>query len=97
MSNFNYRLQVDTNVNGEIIDHREGFAQREYFRGHEKKGEPVMQPMGNMNCTGQLLKKPKTEIKHKTRTRRKKTTASQDLKLQEAKNQDLKDRHLKNQ
>ena len=94
MSNFNHRLKVDTNVNGEIIDHREGFAQREYFRGHETKSEPIMEPMGNMNGTGELLKKPQTKVTQKTRTR-KKTTDSQDLKLQEANKQDLKDRNLK--
>ena len=93
MSNFNYRLKVDTNVNGEIIDHREGFSQKEYFRGHEKKSEPIMEPLGPMNGTGQLLKKPQSQIKQKTRTRRKKTT--DDAAIEAANTKDLKTRNLK--
>ena len=94
MSNFNDRLKVETNVNGEIIDHREGFQQREYFRGHETKSESIMEPMGNMNGTGELLKKPQSKVTQKSRVR-KKTTQTDDAKLLKAQEKDLKDRNFK--
>lgn len=83
MSNFNYRLKVETNVQGEIIDHREGFAQKEYFRNMQdgQKPEKDSEPKGFPPMEGVVMpprKKSKDEIK-----------------LEEANKKDLSERNIK--
>ena len=48
--NFHHRLTVETNMQGELIDHRDGFSQREYFRDRaqlkeEAEKRAAMHPM----------------------------------------------------
>ena len=79
--NFNHRLRVETTYSkDEVRDHREGFTQQEYFRNQQKS-------------------KPKEEakgfppMKSVTKAPRKKT--KKDIELEQANNQELKDRNLK--
>ena len=88
--NFNHRLKVETNMQGEIIDHREGFAQREYFRNMQD------QPQANEGGGFPPMKsvtqppKPKGGVK---KVSRKKT--QQDEAIDKAVEKDLKSRNLK--
>ena len=80
--NFTTRLKVETNVQGEIIDHREGFQQQEYFRNMQNKPEPEEEPAKGFPPMKNVVKAP-----------RKKTKAEQ--KLEEANTKDLKQRNIK--
>ena len=81
MTNFNNRLKVETNMQGEVIDHREGFSQHEYFRNMQNKPEEEEPAKGFPPMKG-VVKAP-----------RKKTKDEQ--KLEEANKKDLKTRNIK--
>ena len=82
--NFNTRLKVETNVQGEVIDHREGFSQKEYFRNMQNQPEPEVK---------EEPAKGFPPMKGVVRAPRKKTKAEQ--KLEEANKKDLKTRNIK--
>lgn len=94
--NFNNRLKVETNMGSEgVIDHREGFSQREYNRGLNGVYEP---PEGAGLPTvkrGERKKiKPSTPAKGRAKPRSQKKQTDADSKLEAAVKNDLKNRGL---
>jgi len=89
--NFNHRLTVETNMQGEVMDHREGFSQREYFRNSQKEPQDTegggFQPMKSVTQPS----KPKGGTKQ---VRQRKKTKSDEA-VEAANQQDIKKRNLK--
>ena len=88
--NFNHRLKVETNVNGVVKDHREGFTQQEYFKNMQDK--PQANDGRGFPPMKSVTEAPKPKAGTKQRTR-KKTTA--DEQVEKANTKDLKNRNLK--
>ena len=80
--NFNTRLKVETNVQGEVIDHRDGFSQKEYFRNMQNKPEVEEEPAKGFPPMKGVVKAPKKKTKEQ-------------VKLEQANQKDLKSRNLK--
>lgn len=90
--NFNNRFKVETNLAGDVVDHRDEFQQLEYRKNMQdnpphlketSEGFPVM--AGTVQAP---KKKPTTkQVKHGSRV---------DQKLKEANSKDLQNRNLKN-
>ena len=79
--NFNHRLRVETTfAPGEVRDHREGFTQQEYRR-NQQKSQPKEEAAGF------------PPMKSVTKAPRKRT--KKDIELEQANNQELKNRNLK--
>ena len=92
--NFNNRFKVETNMNGEIVDHRTDFQQEQYRHNMQDNPQPVEGPNGFPVMLGTVQapkKKPGTkQVKHGSR---KLTSAEQ--KLQNESTKDLKNRGIK--
>ena len=92
--NFNNRFKVETNLGGEVVDHREGFQQQEYRKNMQDSPQPEEGPEGFPVMVGTVQapkKKPGTkQVKHGAR---KLTSAEQ--KLQNESTKDLKKRGIK--
>ena len=89
--NFTSRLKVETNIDGVIKDHRDGFSQREYFRTETKVYEtPEGAALGDIQ-RGERSKV--TPPKPQPKRRKKKTDT--DAALEAANKKDLKSRNLK--
>ena len=80
--NFNTRLKVETNVQGEVIDHRQGFSQKEYFRNMQNKPEVEEAPAKGFPPMKGVVKAPKKKTK-------------QEIELEKANTKDLKTRNIK--
>ena len=88
--NFNHRLKVETNMQGEVMDHRKGFAQREYFRNMQD--QPQTNEGGGFPPMKSVTEAPKPKGGTK-RVSRKKT--STDTAVEAANEKDLRTRNLK--
>ena len=79
--NFTTRLKVETNVQGEVIDHRDGFSQQEYFRNMQNKPEVEEEPAKGFPPMKSVVKAPRKKTK-------------KELDLEKANTKDLKNRNI---
>ena len=91
--NFNNRFKVETNLGGEVVDHRDGFQQDQYRHNMQNNPQPEEGPNGFPVMAHTLQtpkKKPGTkQVKHGAR---KLTSAEQ--RLQNESTKDLKNRGI---
>ena len=91
--NFNNRLNIETTFGpGDVRDHRDGFAQREYRRNQQDESENK-EPMAGLPPMKSVTEppKPKAGVKNP----RKRTPKTDDAALDAAHTKDLKTRNLK--
>ena len=92
--NFNNRFIVETNLAGEVVDHRDGFQQQEYRKNMQDKPQPVEGPEGFPVMVGAVKapqKKAGTkQVKHGSRK-----ASPTEQKIQDASTNDLKKRGIK--
>ena len=90
--NFNHRLKVQTNMGSEgIVDHREGFSQREYHRG-----TPGVYETPDGAALGDIQRGERSKVAPpKPQPKRRKKTETDDAALEAANKKDLKSRNLK--
>ena len=93
--NFNHRFKVETNMNGEIVDHRDGWAQREYKRGTPGVYEPPEGSELGPIKRGERMKPEKPKPNPVKRATRKTKTKTDDAALDAANTKDLKTKNLK--
>ena len=87
--NFTSRLRVETNIQGEIMDHRKGFAQREYRRNLQD--QPQANHGGGFPPMKSVTEAPKPKGGTKQVSRKK---TKQDEDIEAANKKDLKKRNL---
>lgn len=87
--NFTSRLRVETNIQGEITDHRKGFAQREYRRNLQD--QPQANYGGGFPSMKSVTEAPKPKGGTKQVSRKK---TKQDEDIEAANKKDLKKRNL---
>lgn len=85
-------LKVETNVDGEVKDHRDGFAQEQYRRGMSKTFESV--PEGpEEKGPGEMKTRPIQKPQPK-RSKKKPLPKTDDAALKRANNKDLSNRNI---